>query len=244
MGLFNKNNKKEEEIVNVLTEIKDNLKYGVNEDRFDTVISNLENKIIDYKHSNDEEIGVLTRTVNSIADKTEKLEQLISLHEKSITNLENIVKKQSDQINTLIDVNKGLCDIIKIDVKKNIKKSEPNKKLIRHYPPTTVTAMPKIRELTPEGKLILKSGKIAGYNINTILKLKKLIPTDLSFIKIGAKVGLSNSTVSRVCCAIEYGVFDKYLNEWEQIQANKFYKKNKNNLIENNPQKRKEKGYC
>ena len=46
--LFNKNNKNEEEIVNVLTEIKDNLKYGVNEDRFDTVIRNLENT--DYSH--------------------------------------------------------------------------------------------------------------------------------------------------------------------------------------------------
>lgn len=250
MGILNRK-KNDEEFLTILAEIRDNLNK-------DDELKILESKIADAHYSNDEELGVwtnrlvelenkhieLNKGVGALVKNYANLSNKVNDYEGIINNLQDLVEKQDEKIETLLDVTHGLLEICK---NKNIKdkpvKPKTDKKLIRTYSEGIVNTMPKIKEMKPNGQFVLKSGKIAGYDINTILRLKKLITTDSSFIKIGEKIGLSNSTISRVCCAIEYGLFDKYINEWEQIQMKKHYRNWKPN-IENNPEKRKEKGYC
>lgn len=112
----------------------------------------------------------------------------------------------------------------------------------RHYPKSHQQQLPKIRKLNKDGTFVVGrgNGKIAKWDINIILKLKKYIPSDLSNREIAKNVGLDPGTAGRLMFMIETGKFDKYLREWEQMQANQIYNKNRKVPVENNPQKRRE----
>ena len=245
MGLFNKNNN-EDELITILGEIRDNLKIDNS-----TVVNELESKIADAHYNNDEEIGVMSNRLNHLENKVEKLTTLATLQDKTIDKLEELVKKQDESINVLVKSNKVVLGILS-DVckpknekkgrkKRTIKKGE---KYTRHYSASIIKQAPHPVKLKSNGKFILASGKESTWNIHNLLKLKKLIPTELNMTEIAEKVGIGTTTANYLCYSIEAGIFDKFFNEWEQIQADKMYKKDWKPILENNPEKRKEKGYC
>lgn len=112
----------------------------------------------------------------------------------------------------------------------------------RHYGDSYVNRIPHIKSMNGDGSFVLKSGVVAKWTIKDILFLKKEIPNvEKNFKELSYKTKFSEHTVGGLCCAIEYGYFDEYLNEWEQIDADNTYG-NWKPEIENNPQKRIEKG--
>jgi len=138
---------------------------------------------------------------------------------------------------------------------KYLKKStEIKKEAVKPKSPSTVRKYRKkykpfiLKGLNDDGTFIQTRGKPLIYNIRDILALKKLIPMVdeyPSFSSLCKKVGLHDvRTVQRLCYLIETGEFDKYINQWEQMEANNFYGKygEWKPRFENNPQKRKEKG--
>lgn len=251
MGLFNKNNK-DDEYLTVLGEIRDNLKFGINEDRFDEVIRNFEVKLVDFKHNNDDEIEALTDKVNKLAKITELQSQqldenyqLIQKQETQITILTNAVKKQ---LNLIQDLNKD--ETITFDELP----SKPTKKdedvIVAYGKKWKLRGqvhLENIMGLSNDGKFITKTRSLT-WDINTLLRLKKCMKQNEKYptaSKLAKAVGVNATNVIELGYYILNGDFDKYFNEWEQIQADNTFKKygNWKPNIENNPEKRKEKGY-
>jgi len=117
-------------------------------------------------------------------------------------------------------------------------------KTVRRYSKTIQNALPqKICGITSNGHLILGNGVDSVYTMNDLMKLKKEITSDKSFSRIAEDYNFTTNTVGYLLYGLETGYFDKWFNEWEQIQANKFMKKAKHKKEPvNNPQKRKERG--
>lgn len=112
----------------------------------------------------------------------------------------------------------------------------------RQYPQSIYEQMPLVIKMNKDGSFLTRRGT-AKWNIEDILFLKKEIPNvNKSFKELSEKLGYSEHTIHRLCCAIEHNHFERYLHEWEQIQADTFYKENHIVPIQNNPQKRKENG--
>ena len=122
---------------------------------------------------------------------------------------------------------------------------ETPKGLKREYSKTALRHLPKIKRMNKDGtfQIGLRGGTQAKWTINTVLKIKKELKEDSGFGGIGKKLGLDAITVARLSYMLETGKFDKYLSQWEQIQANQTYKKSRKIPIENNPQKRRENGF-
>ncbi len=113
----------------------------------------------------------------------------------------------------------------------------------RVYNPTIIKALPNYKELCDDGYFITGNNSKSKYNIQTVLMLKNcLFDLNVTWNDMIEKTGLTANTVMYICYAIETGVFDKFFNEWEQIQADKFQSKVKTATLINNPQKRKENG--
>lgn len=114
--------------------------------------------------------------------------------------------------------------------------------LKRKYSPTVRRQLPKIKKMNKDGTFQIGryGGTKAKWTIHTILQLKGYIPGDLSTREIAKKVGLDPTTTDPLMFMIETGRFDKYLSQWEQIQADQIYKKVRKVPVENNPQKRRE----
>lgn len=123
--------------------------------------------------------------------------------------------------------------------------SESMPTTIRKYSKTQEKNLPKVYSLREDGHFNIGKNKISKYSIEDLLLLKRLIPRkECGFKEMGMKIGVSDFTVKMLCYGVETGYFDKYFNEWEQLKANQFFKKKSNwkGIVENNPQKRKEKG--
>lgn len=265
MGLFKKNNDNETELITVLGEIRDNLKTGVSEDRFNKVVTELENIVVEFKKDKTVEI--------------EELNKVISRHEGSIGNLEKIVEKQDElmdkqnhKIKILTSTSEKMLEILKlmnkpkVDVSVDISdtdamdkpkkenkpvKTKKTENRHRQYSYANSIRLANLEGLNKDGKFYRKTGcrgkPYFKWDITHLLKLKDIIPKTNEYptIKsISNKVGLSTITCSDLICLIEDGYFDKFFNEWEQIQADKMYKNDWKPILENNPEKRKEKGYC
>lgn len=119
---------------------------------------------------------------------------------------------------------------------------ETPKGLNREYSKTALRHLPKIKRMNKDGtfQIGLRGGTKAKWTINTVLKIKKELKEDSGFRSIGKKLGLDAITVARLSYMLETGKFDKYLSQWEQIQADQIYKKVRKVPVENNPQKRRE----
>ena len=248
MGLFNKNNK-DDEYLTVLGEIRDNLKYGIKEDRFDEVIRNLETRIVEFKHNNDTEIEDLTVKVNELAKVTDlqakQLDEnytLLKQQEEDINKLTDIVKKQN---NILRDFNKRDTDAPKIT-----KNDEVIYAYGRNWKSYHQINLNNIVKLDEKGNFIrIGRGKQSfTWNINTLLKLREYMKEYDKYPsqkKLAKAIGVNPTSLIELGYYILNGDFDKYFNEWEQIQADNTFKKygNWKPTIENNPEKRKEKGY-
>ena len=104
-----------------------------------------------------------------------------------------------------------------------------------------------LRGLREDGTFKQSRGKPLSFTIHDVIRLKKLIPQVEeypNFIVLSEEMGLPHKTTIRLAYLIETGKMDKWLNKWEQMEANNFYGKYgewKPNF-ENNPQKRKEQG--
>lgn len=122
---------------------------------------------------------------------------------------------------------------------------ETPKGLKRKYSPTVRRQLPKIKKMNRDGTFQIGryGGTKSKWTIHTILQLKGYILGDLPTREIAKKVGLDPATADRLMFMIETGRFDKYLSQWEQIQADQIYKKARKVPVENNPQKRRENGF-
>lgn len=130
---------------------------------------------------------------------------------------------------------------------KNNFNEDKKEKTIRNYSNSVKMNLPKIIKFNKDGTFIVgrKNGRQAKWTIETLLQLRKYIKTPITLKEISQKLNLDSSTCNRLMYCIELGKFDQYFDEWEQIKANSFYdsiKANNVKFIENNPQKRKEKG--
>jgi len=262
MGLFNRNKNNEEELLVILSEIRDNLNTNNAdrlEERFDKVARIIENRCIDFKHENDEEIGVLHSTINRMDKDIENLKKLVKLQETTITHLEEISTKQNQQINTLTDILGKTLEIIKYDTTKKEptnKKRQPRdyskitnsktlKNTYRNIKKNYNINMNNIKGLNSKGEFEkTNAGRKFKWNIQDIIQIKKLIPKIKEYptvTSISKETKLSKATVSDLVYLIENGYFDKYLNEWEQMEADKMFGDWKP-VIQNNPEKRQEAG--
>lgn len=113
MGLFNRNENVNEEMLIILGEIRDNLRMNN-----DDILVKLEGKIADAKYTNDEELGV-------IHERLTKLEKTVELQDKEINQLRN----------KLYDCDSVFNEIFKkLDESKPvIKKLKSEKNIIRAY---------------------------------------------------------------------------------------------------------------
>lgn len=178
---------------------------------------------------------------------TEEIEEIVERKFKVME--EDFFKKLDARLNQhMIMIEESIAS-------KYLKKSNGVKKeAVKPKSPVTVRKYRKkykpftLKGLNDDGTFIQARGKPLIYNIRDILALKKLIPMVdeyPSFSSLCKKVGLRDvRTVQRLCYLIETGKFDKYINQWEQMEANNFYGKygEWKPRFENNPQKRKEKG--
>ena len=251
MGFFNRNkNTNDDEYLLILGEIRDNLKLNN-----DDVIVELENRISEAKHENLEEVGVL-------ASKVKTLEKITKLQSTQIDESYKIIDKLESKVNELVGVVEKYTEIIKILTEdkpkstiqtKNKKRAgckDANPNHIRKCKCYGNVNSENIGSLEKDGrfrrKVKTKGGFYFNWNINDLLLIKSLIPKTteyLSITSITSKVKrFSSTTINDLIFLIEDGFFDKYFVEWEQIQADKTYKKGWKQQIQNNPEKRKELG--
>lgn len=255
MGIFNKNKgNTDNELISILGEIRDNLQINNN-----NIVTELESKIADAHYSNDEELGVMVNRLNKLEDKIEKLTTLTELQDKTINKLEDLVKKQDESISVLIKSNKVVLGILS-DVVKPKKQNNTVKPKVKKVKGNVINAygrnwksynqinLNNITKLDENGNFLRKGrGKqMYTWNIKTLLKLREYMKDYDKYPsqeKLAKAIGVNPTSLIELGYYILNGDFDKYFNEWEQIQMNKTYG-NWKPILENNPEKRKEKGYC
>lgn len=186
-----------------------------------------------------EEVTTVTMSENKHFLHQNKLHKIISdLQGRNLQNTENI----NNIVDELNSIRKEL---------NNAKKPATSitKNTIRQYGETQKQRCPRVSKLNKDGTFKLKNSKVNGgvskWTIKDLLKIKNRIPEKEkypSWTSIGEDLQVSAFTAQNLGYGIEMGYFDKYFNEWEQLQANEFYGNFKQELTENNPQKRKEKG--
>lgn len=162
-------------------------------------------------------------------------------------NVDAEIPKINNKIKNLIEQVSILWD--KVDNRPVETKKQHENKNIRGIKEPYAMNMDKIVELTPEGKFKREGSGVQYFKwtIEDVLRIRNAIhdfdkyPSIKSIVEMA---GFSDPTVRDLIYYIENGDFDKYFNEWEQIQANDFFKKNLNvnNRVINDPQKRRENG--
>ena len=155
-------------------------------------------------------------------------ETIETIQTASINNTEKIIELE-EQVKKLTVKEPVITKNKKVEGKYNVK-----------YPSSI--SYPKVQLLYHNGYFKLSNNHTSPYTINDILKLEKALKKGKDIFELTQLVKVGKPTVLRICYGIEQGYYDKYINEWEQIQANKFQQNVKPVEIENNPQKRKEKG--
>ena len=155
---------------------------------------------------------------------------------------ETIGKMQTVDINNTQKIIELEEQVKKLTVKEPviIKNKKVEGKYNVKYPSSI--SYPKVQLLYHNGYFKLSNNHTSPYTINDILKLEKALKKGKDIFELTQLVKVGKPTVLRICYGIEQGYYDKYINEWEQIQANNFQSRVKPVETENNPQKRKEKG--
>ena len=173
-------------------------------------------------------------TDNDVYSEIEDEHEIDELWEEVLV-LKNKVKQ-------LQNIQKETLNLLETDEDEKTKKKTKNNTIIngRTYNKSTIDALPQYKGINEKGYFIVGNGSLSKYDIDTVLKIKKLMKKNLSWKEIAGKCGLTANTVQYIGYGVETGVFDEYINENEQIQANNFYNKTNKNLTVNNPQKRKE----
>lgn len=188
---------------------------------------------------NQEKVTTVTMAENKHFLHQNKLHEIISdLQGRNLQNTENI--------NNVIDE----LNSIRRELKNNKKPATTiTKNTIRKYGETQKQRCPRVIKLNKDGTFLLKNSKVNGgiskWTIKDLLKIKHRIPQKekyTSWTNISEDLQVSPFTAQNLGYGIEMGYFDKYFNEWEQLQANKFKSNVKPVETENNPEKRKEKG--
>lgn len=186
-----------------------------------------------------EEVTTVTMDENKHFLHRNKLHEIISdLQGRNLQNTENI--------NNIIDE----LNSIRKELKNNKKPvTSITRNTIRQYYETQKQRCPRVSKLNKDGTFILKNSKVNGgiskWTIKDLLKIKHRIPQKEKYSNwtvICEDLPVCALTAQVLGYGIEMGYFDKYFNEWEQLQANKFQNNIKPIETENNPQKRKEKG--
>lgn len=249
MGIL-RNNNNNEELVKAVNNIADNLYNRDKYNEFQTQVKDLEFKLM-------EEQGVLsgrfdnlkkgvneyTKTIGNLCNRLDEQEKIINNLTRQADENYNLIIKQEKCIKQLVKIVDKYGEIVKEHLLDEEETTPPVNSSYRKYSTSIRKRKPKLIRLNKDGKFTLKNGKLSKWNINDILYLKKLIPqTHLKTNKLSEKTGLKENTVLRLCCAIEDGDFDKYLREWEQINADNTYGNWKPEII-NNPEKRRENNY-
>ena len=113
----------------------------------------------------------------------------------------------------------------------------------RQYSKSIYNKMPTLKGMNHDGSFVIGKGRHSKWTIDDILFLKKEIPNlSKSFTELADKIGYSDDTIARLCCAIENGLFDEYLKEWRRMDEKRHFGNWKPTPIINNPQKRRENG--
>ena len=193
---------------------------------------------------NKEDIKLLIEFVNilNVNEETTTSEPSEVDVKQEILELKHSLKMKADTIvkthQRLLKVEKQLETIIQ-----NQSTEEPSadtstyvREYHQEYPEYT-----NIKCLNKDGTFSNTKGKPFSFQIQDILKLQQLIPKIEEYPTWNSlqKVVKVNG-VQRLCQMIEKGFFEKYLNEWEQLQADDFFGRWKPVVVENNPQKRRE----
>lgn len=253
--IFRKSNKDEfeKELIETLNGINDTLNSNGFEDKLNDTECRLMEEIGAVNSNFDnlkKGVNEYTKTIGNLCNRIDEQDKIIKHLTRETDENYNLIIKQEKRINQLVSIVEKYGEIVKEHILDEEEVTTPdkiktNKKdTIRKYPESLRNRKPHLLMLRKDGTFKLKNGMISKWNINHILYLKKLIPqTQLNMEDIAEKVKLTYYMTVRLCCAIEDGDFDKYFDEWEQINANNTYG-NWKPSIENNPQKRKEKGYC
>ena len=257
--LFGKKENKDEDIIQVLSEIRDNISKGEN---INNLVVNLDNKIEEINKSINKDYQSLGNDVvrldKQFTEINVNLEKENEKKELLINDLEIKIEKMNEKLKKQYKINKIIFNIIqRLDDETNpineISNSEDEE--TSDLKDTTYRQIVgcdlninNIESMTEEGyfkrKTECRGRRTYSWNIKHLLLIKKLIPKIDEFPSmksISKKVGLSSSTVSDLVYCIEKGWFNKYFNEWEQIEAKKM-NYNWKPKVENNPQKRVEKG--
>lgn len=181
------------------------------------------------------------------------MEQEISNIKDHVASLDSDIKNVTQKFDKIIigNTEKEIKEeVVSVKTKKPAKtKNHSNdSKFTRKYSKTAKKNLPKtITKMTDDGHFILShNSKKTQYGIQSILKLRKLLfdKNPMSFREMSELVPeITKSQIPSFCYGVESGFFDKYINDWEQRQANKFYS-NATKTIEpvNNPEKRKSMG--
>ena len=126
---------------------------------------------------------------------------------------------------------------------KKVEPVAPAENLIMEYPPSA-RHIPKIKKLYNNGYFQLSNNRTSPYHINDLLKIKKLIYSkDCEWDEVYKTIKhIGITTVQRITYALEHGYYNKYFQEWQELQAKEFENRQQKTPIINNPQKRREQG--
>lgn len=181
-------------------------------------------------------------------ENEEDIKLLIEFFRRFNVQIQKEDEKSSSIETEIKEINLNLAEISQrlfklekqqVSPSKQIKESEhqTTQNTIRQYTKKTYKELPKIKKVTKDGKLIVHRGRTLIYNISDLQRLNQFIDSDLTFSELSAKFGFSNPTIRVMCCGLETGHFDKWINLWN-AQYN--HLPSKNVPVVNNPEKRKE----
>ena len=176
--------------------------------------------------------------------------KLIKEHIINFDKTTNVLKENLNSVKVNIGSNSAqqIEEEVLSSKNKSVRKSNDNRKFSRKYSKTAKQGLPKtIVKLRDDRHFVLNHRRqITRYSIESILKLKHMLSDDniKSFGEMADSVPeITRSKIASFCYGIEIGFWDKWIDDWEQKQANKFYNSaNKSIKPINNPDKRKSMG--
>lgn len=184
------------------------------------------------------------------------LEMLEEAHaEVSETLKEQIRAEERDKIKQLI--NKSIDNMYEIVEETVVKepKAQPVQTTRYNTKDNNIYIVPKSMRkpyskmhLQEDGAFLTKNNKAAKFTIYTVLGIKNRLNVNSTVAevnKVADSLNIPYYTVGRLFYNVhQLNTFDKFLQEWEDLQAAEFFKAYKNSNKEpiNNPEKRKEAG--
>lgn len=260
--IFNRNNKDEfeKQLIETLNGINDTLNNNGFEDKLNDTECRLMEEIRAVNSNFDnlkKGVNEYTKTIGNLCNRIDEQDKIINNLTRDADENYRLIINQEKQIKKLISIVEKYSKLFEIKKSAVPDKIKPNKEkaeysMIKAYGKNwtcyNYLNLKNIIKFDNKGNFLREGRGDHKYkwNIYTLLKLKELMKKEDEYPtlnKLASKIGLSSTTVNELGYYILNGDFDKYFDEWEQIDANNTYG-NWKPSIENNPQKRKEKGYC